>query len=257
MASFYVSQPTIFKTQMLTSTAIAKARRLPSRSPVRRVTASLQQCLEQERTSIARDVHDEIGGALTAIHLDLAWIGRHCEDAAVLRRVQDAHQMLQQAFDAARRICADLRPPTLDWGLVSAIEGLASGFQRRTGVRTAVVLSNGPLDDVSEAVQLVVYRTVQEALTNVSRHARGCTEVSIALGRGPQDLRVAIEDNGNVASPANIDKPGSFGLKGLRARAHSVQGTLAVRSGDGAGTCLTLSVPDAHPLAAAGEGVDR
>jgi signal transduction histidine kinase len=102
----------------------------------------LQSTIEQERASIAREIHDDIGGALAAAKLDLAWIGRHVSDPATLGHVSAATEMLQHALGASQRIMMNLRPAILDQGLAAAVDWLATGFERRTGIRTTLRASN-------------------------------------------------------------------------------------------------------------------
>ena len=201
----------------------------------------LQATIEQERASIAREIHDDIGGALAAVKLDLAWIGRHLSDPRTLGHVQAATEMLQHALGASQRIMMNLRPAILDQGLVAAVDWLAAGFERRTGIRTT--LRSTPTDhDLSKAIQLAAYRTAQEALTNISKHAR-CDQVTIDLTDSGNVLTLEISDNGQGFSPSELGKPKAFGLKGLHERAKSVGGWLDVSTCDGRGTSVILSVP--------------
>lgn len=201
----------------------------------------LQATIEQERASIAREIHDDIGGALAAAKLDLAWIGRHLSDPVTLGHVSAATEMLQHALGASQRIMMNLRPAILDQGLAAAVDWLASGFERRTGIRT-MLRAREPDHELPKAVQLTAYRTAQEALTNISKHAR-CDLVTIDLTDSGNVLTLEINDNGQGFSPSEHGKPKAFGLKGLHERAKSVGGWLDVSSGVGTGTSIILSVP--------------
>jgi len=232
------------------------------------LTEHLQTSIEQERAAIAREIHDDIGGALTAIRFDLAWIGRHTQQPDVLEHVQAATGMLQHAIGASQRIMMNLRPPILDQGLVAAVQWLADSFERRSGVPTRVQSSASTIH-LPAAVQLVAYRTAQEALTNISKYAEP-TAVHIELsdtegvftlevtddGRGLEPTTVHIElsdtegvftlevtDDGRGLDPATLNKPKAFGLNGLRERARTVDGWLDVSSIPGQGTSVILSVP--------------
>ena len=201
----------------------------------------LQTTIEEERASIAREIHDDIGGALAAVKLDLAWIGRHLSDPLTLVHVAAANEMLQHALGASQRIMMNLRPAILDQGLLAAVDWLATGFERRTGIRT--VLRSAPSDhQSSKAIQLVAYRTAQEALTNISKHAQ-CGQVTIDLTDSGNVLTLEISDDGQGFSPSEQGKPKAFGLKGLHERAKSVGGWLDVSTGAGRGTSIILSVP--------------
>jgi signal transduction histidine kinase len=201
----------------------------------------LQMTIEQERASIAHEIHDDIGGALAAAKLDLAWIGRHLSDPLTLGHVAAATEMLQHALGASQRIMMNLRPPILDQGLVAAVDWLASGFERRTGIRTSM-RSGQSGHELSKAIQLAAYRTAQEALTNISKHAR-CDQVTIDLTDTGNVLTLEISDNGQGFAPSEQSKPKAFGLKGLHERAKSVGGWLDVSTGTGRGTSIILSVP--------------
>jgi len=213
----------------------------------------LQMTIEQERASIAREIHDDIGGALAAVKLDLAWIGRHLSDPLTLGHVTAATEMLQHALGASQRIMMNLRPAILDQGLAAAVDWLATGFERRTGIRTTMRSAQSDCE-LSKAIQLAAYRTAQEALTNISKHAR-CDQVTIDLTDTGNVLTLEISDNGQGFSPSEQSKPKAFGLKGLHERAKSVGGWLDVSTGTGRGTSIILSVPLGDtPVTAAREG---
>lgn len=206
------------------------------------LTEHLQTSIEQERASIAREIHDDIGGSLTAVRVDIAWLGRHAQDPAAQDHITSANDMLQHAIGASQRIMMNLRPPILEQGLVAAVQWLAVGFERRSTVRTQVVAS-GEAIDVPADVRLVAYRTAQEALTNIAKYAQA-RKVHIDLSDHEGVLTVEIADDGSGFDVARLaDKPKAFGLKGLHERARTVGGWLDVSSQPGRGTCLTLSIP--------------
>ncbi len=201
----------------------------------------LQISIEQERADIAREIHDDIGGALAAVKLDLSWVARRAVDAEMRQHIGTALDMLQHALGASQRIMMNLRPPILDQGLVAAVQWLASGFEQRTGLRVNVRTSSEHMQ-VPRAVQLVAYRTAQEALTNISKHARGVTEVDIDLSDREGVLTLEVGDNGAGMSAESMRKTNSFGLLGLRERAAKVGGWMDVSSSD-RGTSVHLTVP--------------
>lgn len=205
------------------------------------LTEYLQSSIEQERTAIAREVHDDIGGSLAAVRFDLAWVERHSTEASVLSHVRAATEMLQHAIGASQRIMLNLRPAILDQGLLAAVQWLASDFERRTGVRTQTQVSREAIT-VSKEVQLVAYRTTQEALTNISKYAQA-SEVKIELSDAEGVLTLEITDNGVGLSKPELEKPKAFGIRGLHERAKTVEGWLDVSSRPGAGTSVILSVP--------------
>lgn len=210
------------------------------------LTEHLQTSIEQERAAIAREIHDDIGGALTAVRFDVAWIGRHSADPALQEHAASAAEMLQHAIGASQRIMMNLRPPVLEQGLVAAVQWLADGFQRRTGVPTRMVSSSEAIAAAAD-VQLVAYRTAQEALTNIAKHAQPA-KVQIELSDREGVLTLEVADDGRGIAPEMLDKPKAFGLRGLHERARTVGGWLDISSRPGRGTSVILSVP--LPLAA-------
>lgn len=206
-----------------------------------RFAEHLQMSIEQERAAIAREIHDDIGGSLAAIQFDLSWIGRHHGDTDTQAHVQAATGMLQHAVGASQRIMMNLRPAILDQGLEAAVEWLAREFERRTGIQTLVraALRQREFD---KAIQLTAYRTAQEALTNISKHAR-CGEVRLDISDAEGVLTLEITDNGRGIAAPERNKPKAFGLKGLQERARTVGGWLDISSREGQGTSITLSIP--------------
>jgi len=220
--------------------AFADAELADSRQRLAELAEHLQASIEQERSDISREIHDDIGGALTAVKLDLAWVGRHAGDAEMQRHIQSAMEMLQHALDASQRIMLNLRPPILDQGLVAAVQWLGTSFERRTGIRV-VVRRSADVIEVPREVQLVAYRTAQEALTNVAKHAQA-SAVTIDLSDREGFLTLEVSDNGCGLDAQALRKAKSFGLLGLKERAAKVGGWLDVSSSP-RGTSVILSVP--------------
>lgn len=139
----------------------------------------------------------------------------------------------------------NLRPAILDQGLDAAVQWLASSFERRTGIKTACRgLDKAPR--LSKDIELTAYRTAQEALTNIAKHA-ACSRVSIEMSDAEEVLTLEISDNGKGIAKAEMDKPQSFGLKGLQERARTVGGWLDISSRAGKGTSIILSIPLQSP----------
>lgn len=201
----------------------------------------LQAAVERERASIAREIHDDIGGSLAAVKMDMAWIARHSAEPGMQSHVDSATEMLQHALGASQRIMMNLRPSILDQGLAAAIQWLASGFERRTGVKTLVRISNEHLS-LNKEVELTAYRTAQEALTNILKYAK-CTQVEIDLSDAGEVLTVEISDNGKGIQTDNLQNPNAFGIRGLTERARLVGGWLDVSTSNGVGTSIILSIP--------------
>ncbi len=209
----------------------------------------LQTTIEQERAAIAREIHDDIGGSLAAVKFDLAWLGRHSQDAGILEHVKAASDMVQHALGASQRIMMDLRPAILDQGLVPALEWLCTSFEKRSAIPTRFLSTAGDFHAIPKAVQLTAYRTAQEALTNITKYAQ-CSAVKIEFSDVGGVLTLEINDNGRGIAAPDLARPGGYGLKGLSERAKTVGGWLDVSSREGLGTTITLTVAlltDAQP----------
>jgi signal transduction histidine kinase len=211
-----------------------------SRQRLSELAQHLQTSVEMERAAIAREIHDDVGGSLTAVKFDLAWISRHVESPEVQQRVASALETVDLAIEASQRIMHNLRPAILEQGLVAALQWMASRFERRNGLPCTFRTSHETMQ-LPVGVPLVAYRFAQEALTNISKHA-AATKVSIDLSLTRGVLSLEVEDNGRGLSSADLAKARSFGLRGLTERAGTVGGWVDVSS-TLAGTMLMLSVP--------------
>lgn len=213
-----------------------------SKQRLAELTEHLQASIDRERADIAREIHDDIGGSLAAIRLDLAWLGRRAPDAETQSHVAAAQAMVAHALGASQRIMRNLRPAVLDQGLIAAIEWLVQSFSDRTGLRVQLRHA-GDMPHLPREVEMVAYRTAQEALTNISKHACA-TEVRVELSDLEGCLTLEVSDNGQGASEQALAKSNAFGLMGLRERAQTVGGWLdVVNPGPGQGMTLILSVP--------------
>jgi two-component system, NarL family, sensor histidine kinase UhpB len=149
--------------------------------------------------------------------------------------------MLQHALGASQRIMMNLRPAILDQGLHPALQWLTSSFEKRTGIKTQLI-SSPSLSQPDKPIQLAAYRTTQEALTNISKYANA-TVAWVEVSDAEDVLTVEIRDNGQGIAEADLNKPKSFGIRGLRERARTVGGWLDVSTRAGHGTSIILSVP--------------
>lgn len=217
-----------------------------SQQRLAQLTEHLQTSIEAERTSIAREIHDDIGGSLAAIRFDLAWLDRHTSDRHAKRHIESAAQMLQHAIGASQRIMMDLRPPVLEEGLLAALQWLASSFEKRTDIPVAYTPPRASVA-LPAAMELVAYRCAQEALTNISKYAQA-SKVQIDLSYAKDVLTLEITDDGCGFDRHRLHEATGFGLKGLTERAKTVDGWLDISSSSGKGTALVLSIPIAHGL---------
>jgi signal transduction histidine kinase len=211
-----------------------------SRERLSELAQHLQTSVETERAAIAREIHDDVGGSLTALKFDLAWIERRTDDPEVRQRVRSALETVTHAIESSQRIMHNLRPAILEQGLVAALQWMTSRFEKRTGVMTRFHTSHEMLQ-LPAGVPLVAYRTAQEALTNISKHA-GATKASVDLSCASGVLSLEVTDNGRGLSNADLAKARSFGLRGLHERAGTVGGWVELTS-SAAGTTLILSIP--------------
>jgi len=214
------------------------------REQLRALAAHVESVREEERLRIAREIHDELGQALTCMSMDLAFLDKQLpkENAQAAARVSALAAQVKETVNAVRRISAELRPSILDdLGLGAAMEWLAHDFASRTGIDCAVSVPS----NVSIAAErgTVVFRMCQEALTNVARHA-GATHVSIDLMIDAADqLVLEVNDNGRGITDVEIHRPNSLGLLGMRERAALLGGVAEVKGTPGQGTTVTVRVP--------------
>jgi two-component system sensor histidine kinase UhpB len=214
------------------------------REELRQLARRLQEVREEDRARISREIHDQLGQSLTGLKLDLAWVGTKLkQDETVLRERNDAMiALVDSTIETVRRIAADLRPGLLDdLGLEAAMEWQTQEFTRRSGVETTIELEAGNAPVPSE-VSTTVFRIMQEALTNVARHA-AAHHVLVRLVRDQCALLLTVEDDGRgLPEPARSGRR-SLGILGMRERASALGGEVHVRSTPGAGTTVSARIP--------------
>ncbi|KRB96876.1 hypothetical protein ASE11_15875 [Hydrogenophaga sp. Root209] len=222
---------------------------LRSRRTLRELSASMVEAREEERRRIARELHDELGQRLTALKLEMTACQRDHPNPEAGERAQLMQEMLDDTVASVRRIAMDLRPLMLDdLGLPEAIDWLVKEFKRRTGIEVDYRVGEG-LRDLSPNLATTLYRIVQEALTNITRHARA-TRVLVEVNGSGDALRLVIEDNGvGFTSGTRSRSPGSFGLLGIRERVLMLGGHLSVGNAPGGGARLEARVPLEAPAA--------
>jgi PAS domain S-box-containing protein len=220
-----------------------------SKEELRELAAVAHSVREQEKSRIARELHDELAQALTALKMDLTWMmGRlPAGQQALAEKLVKMQTMLDSTVAATRRISADLRPLMLDdLGLVPAAEWLVQNFIERTGITCNFAVAPVELE-LQEPHATAVFRMLQESLTNVARHAQA-TLVEIALARTDAEVRLSVRDNGRGFAPSDPRKPNSYGLMGLRERAYMLGGDLTIDSASGQGTTIVVWIPVAEPV---------
>jgi PAS domain S-box-containing protein len=218
--------------------------RKQSEEALRALARHLDSVREEEHTRIARQIHDELGQALTALRLDLTWVGRKIpkRNTALRRRIDAAVALTDETITVGQRIVGELRPPILDdLGLVPAVEWFAQHFAKRSGLRIEFDIgAEEPV--VPDQLAITAYRIVQEALTNVARHAQA-THARVRLGEQDGALTIEIRDDGRGLPEEALRSPHSFGIVGMRERAASHGGELAITSSPGAGTTVRVTFP--------------
>jgi two-component system, NarL family, sensor histidine kinase UhpB len=215
------------------------------REQLRALAAHAESVREDERVRIAREIHDELGQALTCMSMDLAFLekqlpkGRGSEAAGT--RVAALADMIKETVKTVRRISSELRPSMLDdLGLAAALEWLGRDFEARTGLKCAVSVPTSV--ELPPQRGIVVFRMCQEALTNVARHAQA-TQVSIDLVEAEGQLTLEVHDNGRGIGEQELHSRVSFGLLGMRERAALLGGTATITGQPGKGTSVVVQVP--------------
>jgi PAS domain S-box-containing protein len=231
----------------------AEAELEKSHQQLRDLTGSLETVREDERTRIARELHDELGQQLTGLKMDLSWMESRLPEGntALAAKVGSMKNLINATVASTRRISAELRPLVLDdLGLAAALDWLARDFSKRSGLE--VSLDIGPDDWVLDnALATVIFRIAQESLTNVARHAEA-SRVRISLAHSGGRLILAVADNGRGMASGATEKRGHFGLLGIAERIRAFAGELHISSQPGEGTTLSVSIP--LPTAAPSEG---
>jgi signal transduction histidine kinase len=201
----------------------------------------LQRVREDERGHLARELHDELGGLLTAAKLDVARVRKRVEGGGpeVAERIQHLSRTLDAGIALKRRIIEDLRPSSLaNLGLQRTLEIQCSEFAQRSEIRVKAEIADLQLDPERA---LAVYRVVQEALTNVAKYAQA-SEVRVLLQRAGERARLQVQDNGRGFDPQQV-RTGRHGLAGMRFRVRSCGGDLVLRSAPGQGTTIEATLP--------------
>jgi PAS domain S-box-containing protein len=216
-----------------------------SRDRLRNLLARLQTMLEEERTRISREIHDELGQALTALKLDLSSLGRMLSSDGLPKpfgKVQAMEQTVGQIIRTVRKISTELRPGVLDeFGLADAIEWQAKDFQNRTGI--SCKLSLHPTDKITDTVHsTAIFRIFQEALTNVMRHA-AASQVTVGLEKVADRLILEVRDNGIGIAEERIFDSKSLGLTGIRERVLRLGGEVSISGKPGKGTLIKVTLP--------------
>ena len=215
-----------------------------SRQQLRDLSAYLQSSREQERTSIAREIHDDLGQTLTVLKMDISWLGKRLpkDKKQLVEKTKLMNETLDRSIKTVKRVITDLRPSLLDdLGLIAAVEWQAGDFQNRTGIEFEVTIE--PEDFVVDQERsTALFRIFQETLTNITRHA-DATEVNVSLARKDGEVVMKVSDNGKGITKKEISNTKSFGLLGIRERVHLFGGKMEIKGVKGKGTTVEVRIP--------------
>jgi len=215
-----------------------------SKEELQELGAAAHEAREQEKSRIARELHDELAQALTALQMDVAWCKEKLPagQGGFAQKLDRMETLLDTTVTATRRIAADLRPLMLDdLGLLPAVEWLVENFTQRTGVPCELAVSTSDLR-LNKANSTAVFRIVQESLANVAKHARA-SRAEVSIEQNGSGVTISVRDDGLGFSPQDPRKPNSFGLVGLRERAYLLGGEVAFISAPGRGTNIEVRLP--------------
>jgi PAS domain S-box-containing protein len=215
-----------------------------SQERLRHLGTHLRKVREQERASLSRELHDELGQVLAGIKMDVAWIGRKTpkEHTVIVERAHSLLTLIDHAIVSVQRISMALRPPALDdFGLQEALELAAEEFGKRTKV-VWEILSKPQKILLKKEIATEAFRIFQEALTNIGRHALA-QKVTVSLHHAGNRFSMEVRDDGRGITEKEMRDPKSIGLTGMRERAYAMGGTLTITGSPGKGTTITLSVP--------------
>lgn len=216
---------------------------MQSHGRLRDLASHLQVVREEERVLIAREIHDELGQALTALKMDVHWLHQRLPGAqqSLIDKTDVMSRLIDRTVQSVRRILAELRPGLLDdFGLSAAIEWEAGEFSKRTNIGCEIL--SEPKDMVlPQGLSTAIFRIFQETLTNITRHANA-TKVEIILKRNQGRVEMRVCDNGRGIEAQEILAPKSFGIIGMRERVHYLGGNFSI-SGSSGGTTVELTIP--------------
>ncbi len=237
----------------ITQSKLAEIELSRSQEQLRELSSHIHDVREHERLAIAREVHDNLGSTLTAIKLDIAWLGGHLltVNPELAYRAKNIENLVDKCAVAATNISRTLRPSVLDeFGIVAAIEVEAGEFQQRTGIVCTVGHNEEgavPAPDVA----IALFRIFQESLNNITKHARASNATVDVINR-PECINLVVSDNGCGCTDADRHKPHSFGLRGIQERIAHFGGEVRIVSTPGRGTTVAVCVPHQRQQTAEG-----
>ncbi|MBA2411815.1 MAG: response regulator [Burkholderiaceae bacterium] len=225
-----------------------------SEAKLHALTQHLERVKEDERRAIAQEIHDDIGGALTALKFELVRLTRAMTDKQTRPLLDSISQLLESAVVASHRIQHALRPAVLDAGLLAALEWLTRDFGERSGIKVDLIFNREEFEIAPDRAA-ALYRVTQEALTNVQKHARA-TRVHVQIFALTDEIALEIADDGQGFEPGSLQATPGFGVRGMIERARGLGGWAEVSSSRRRGTTVMFSIPP-QPADTSAEGARK
>jgi len=228
----------------ITESKLAELEIRRSRQQLQELASHIQDAKEQERLHIAREVHDEIGSLLTAIKIDLSWLIQRLpeDDPLLTEKARTIEELVNKVISSANNLAHSLRPGVIDhFGFIAAIEVEAQEFSKRSGISCNLI---APQEEtlLSTTLSITLFRIFQEALNNILKHAMA-KNAQIEVVTGPDHLELIISDDGVGISDTALNKPRSFGLRGIHERVAYLGGTVKIAGSANNGTQIAICVP--------------
>jgi signal transduction histidine kinase len=234
----------IEKSLMMEEKLLSEIKLKYSHQQIRNLASHLQDIREEERSAMAREVHDELGQQLTALKLDISWLSIKLNTAeeVIIKKLVEMEKLSTQALKTVKKIVTELHPAILDkLGIKDAIRWQSDEFEKRTGIKIELSLVHDPIA-VDRKTAIALFRIYQESLTNIMRHA-GATMVKCQFDKMDNQLVFSIEDNGVGFDENLVGYKHSLGLLGMKERAVMLGGELEIKSSPAKGTKIIVSIP--------------
>ncbi len=229
-----------------------------SQDQLRELSSHIQDAREQERLHIARDIHDDMGGTLTAIKIDTAWLIErlNAQDTELLAKAKGIEALVDRCMKSANNILRTLRPSVLDsFGIIAAIEMEVEEFEKRTGISCPINQVDEGME-ISPDASIALFRILQETLTNIMKHAKA-SEVTVDIANRKEGVDLVISDNGCGLKEVDRQKPRSFGLRGIQERVAHFNGKVQISSKPGKGTTVEVHIPHASAQSASHDALSQ
>jgi signal transduction histidine kinase/DNA-binding NarL/FixJ family response regulator len=229
-----------------------------SQDQLRELSSHIQDAREQERLHIARDIHDDMGGTLTAIKIDTAWLIErlNAQDTELLAKAKGIEALVDRCMKSANNILRTLRPSVLDsFGIIAAIEMEVEEFEKRTGISCPINQVDEGME-ISPDASIALFRILQETLTNIMKHAKA-SEVTVDIANRKEGVDLVISDNGCGLKEVDRQKPRSFGLRGIQERVAHFNGKVQISSKPGKGTTVEVHIPHTSAQSASNEALSQ